>query len=93
MNSQSDRTACQRETTYGPSTLRIVVVSVNRKYGHGDIQVWIFVIDCGETWCSGSILEGLPVDSTVERWRDLRCARDFSLIWVTQKFNLNRSVA
>ena len=62
MNSQSDRTACQRETTYGPSTLRIVVVSVNRKYGHGDIQVWIFVIDCGETWCSGSILEGLPVD-------------------------------
>ena len=92
MNLQSVETACRAGTTYGASTLWIVVIAVNRKYGHGDIQVRVFVIDCGKTWGLCSTFTGLPVDSTVERWRDLRCTGDFALVWVTQKFDLNRSV-
>jgi len=92
MDFQSDGIARGGETTYGPSALRIVMVSVNRKYGHGDIQVWVLIIDCGETWGSGSTLTGLLVDSMVEWWKDLRCTGDFTLIRVTQKFDLNWSV-
>ena len=78
--------------TYGSGTLWVVVIAVNRKYRQGDIQVRIFVIDCGETLGSCSTFAGLPVNFTVELWRDLRCAGNFALVWITQKLDLNRSV-
>ena len=49
MSLQIGGTARRTETTYGPGTLWIVVVAMNREYGQGDIQIWIFVIDRRET--------------------------------------------
>ena len=57
---QTDGAVRQAEMTYVPSTLWIIVISVNRKYGQGDIQIRIFVIYCGETWGLCLVFAGLP---------------------------------
>ena len=59
MNLQREGVMYRAETTYGPSTLRIVVIAVNRKHGHGDVQIGIFVIDCRKTWDLCSMFTGL----------------------------------
>jgi hypothetical protein len=34
---------------YGSCTLRVVVVPVNRKHRDADVEIGIFVVDCGES--------------------------------------------
>jgi hypothetical protein len=82
--------AVRREKpTYGAGTLWIVVIAVNRKYGQGDIQIRVFVIDRGETWGLCSTFTGFRWICTIEWWRDLRCTRNLAFIWITQKLDLN----
>ena len=92
MDLQIDKAACRAERTYGPGTLWVVVIAVNRKHGQGDVQIRIFVIDRGETCGLRLTFASISVNYTVEWWRDLRSAGNFALIGITQKLDLNWSV-